>query len=135
MRFLILCTLVVAGTCRAEDCTPTALVSSYDDAGKPTDIVPWQPQYMDAPSWDIERGDPPLSISAAVSKATDWEKKKTKRNDIRVFSVSLMPAGCVDKWAYWVHFTPASGGATLNPSMVIVLMDGTVVGERVPVAK
>ena len=129
MRFLILCaTLAVAGTGHAEDCTPRSLAESYDDAGRPTDTIPWQPQYIDAPSWNIEQGEPPLSLSAAVTKALDWERKKTKRNDIRVSSISLMSAGCTDKWAYWIHFMPSQAGEMPKPSMVIVLMDGTVVG-------
>jgi len=136
MRLLILCaSLGIAGTAIAEDCTPRSLAYSYDDAGKMTDTIPWQPQYNDAPSWNVEQGEPPLSISGAVNKALAWEKKNTKRNDIHVFNVSLMPGGCPDKWVYWVHFTSTAGGDQPNPSMVIVLMDGTVVGERVAVKK
>jgi hypothetical protein len=70
-----------------------------------------------------------------VSKALDWEKKKTKRNDIRVLSVSINSGGCTDKWVYWVHFMPSAGGEMPKPGMVVVLMDGTVIGERVAVKK
>lgn len=136
MRFLVLCvTLAATGQCYADDCVPRSLVDAYDEDGTPTDVIPWQPQYIDAPSWNIEQGEPPLSISSAVNKALDWIKKKTKRSDIRVLSVSLNSAGCADKWVYWVHFMPSSSGEMPKPSMVVVLMDGTVVGKRVPVVK
>jgi hypothetical protein len=58
VRFVILfATLALTGKCYAENCTPRSLVDAYDEAGTPTDVIPWQPQYIDAPSWNIEQGE------------------------------------------------------------------------------
>src|SRR5687767_12521780 len=135
MRVAVGCVLLsLAGTCGAAECNPTSLLESYSDDGKVAATIPWQPQYLDAPSWNIEQGEPPLPISTAISKALAWAKTKNKREDIHVGNVSIWPGGCPDKWSYLIHFKAKELGAKLAADSALVLMDGTVLGT-VPVKK
>jgi hypothetical protein len=144
MRIALLPFLLAAVTTSAlaggPDCGDHPVMTAMKDDGTAIGIVISEEQRKRSPTWNIESGEPPLSISKAVAAAKAWGKKTyTRYDDVRIHSVSLSPIGCFsvkDKWYYLVNFSPIIDGNSVYGSgyFAAVLMDGTVVGP-VPVKR
>lgn len=122
------------------DCGDHPVMTTTKDDGTTIGIVISDEQRKKSPAWEIESGEPPLSISKAVAAATDWGKKTyTRFDDVRIHSISLSSIGChsvKDKWYYLVSLSPIIDGNAVYGSgyFAAVLMDGTVIGP-VPVER
>jgi len=85
------------------------------------------------PRWNEGSGDPPLSQRRAIDIAiAQLKRRNLKFEGLELHSVSLtrikeLPVD--GHWFYGVTFSPIAGGVTKPywKSMVLVLMDGTVI--------
>ena len=122
------------------DCGDHPVMTTTKDDGTAVGIVITDDQRRKSPTWNIESGEPPLSISKAIAAAKVWGKKTyTRFDDVRIHSVSLSSIGCYsvkDKWYYLVNFSPIIDGNAVYGSgyFAAILMDGTVIGP-VPVKR
>ncbi len=88
------------------------------------------------PKWNPEAGEPPISISHAVSEVKRWAKSFYSRfDDIEVDRISLSENVCWEvkgRWLYVISLTPIVDGNKLHGSsyMAAVLMDGTIIEPR-----
>lgn len=114
-------------------------IMSFEDPG--SGVASYQvkqSQFDTLPRWNDKKGDPPLSQRKAVDSAVAELKRRNLSIDALVLqSVSLKrikeaPDG---HWFYGITFAPATGGISKPfwKTMVLVLMDGTVVNPVVSV--
>jgi hypothetical protein len=122
------------------DCGDHPVMTTTKADGTTIGVVIKDEQLKKSPTWNIESGEPPLSISKAVTAAKAWGKRTyTRYDDVRIQSISLSAIGCTsvkDKWYYMVHFSPIIDGNAVfgGGYFAAVLMDGTVVGP-IPVKR
>lgn len=130
----------VAAKAGGPSCGDHPVMTTVKEDGTAIGIVITDEQRSRSPTWNIESGEPPLSISKAVAVAKAWGKKTyTRYDDVRIHGVSLSSIGCYsakDKWYYLVNFSPIIDGNAIYGSgyFAAVLMDGTVIGP-VPVKR
>jgi hypothetical protein len=137
---LLLCVTVLTAHASPPDCGNHPVLTTTKADGTAIGIVISDAQIGKAPTWSIESGEPPLSISKAVAAAKAWGKKTyTRYDDMRIESISLNSLGCSsskNQWYYVVNFSPIIDGNVLfgGSYFAAVLMDGTVIGP-VPVKR
>ena len=143
MRAIVLVLVAVASLgahAQSRECGNHPVLTTTKEDGRTIGIIISDEQRRKAPNWNIDSGEPPLSISKAVVAAKAWAKKTyTRYDDVQIQSISLSSFGCSsmkDKWYYTVSFTPIiDGNAVFSGGyFAAVLMDGTVVGP-VPVKR
>ena len=105
------------------DCGNHPVMMATKDDGTTIGIVITDEQRKKSPTWNIESGEPPLSISKAAAAAKAWGKKPyTRYDDVRIHSISFSSIGCTSESVFGSGYFAA------------VLMVGTVVGP-VPVKR
>lgn len=93
----------------------------------------------DAPLWNLEREDPPLSLRKAAEIARASMRRYVKKaNDMSVERIELRPLG-VDKWVYMVAFYCWEGACEDKAGRyfrIYLKMDGSVIEPEIkPVPK
>lgn len=89
--------------------------------------------FAETPSWKSEEGEPPISVSRAVSVArSNLSRFVVGAEKFKLEHLLLMPAGN-DKWFYKISFVSydAPNGASLTRQFsIIVKMDGTLLEPK-----
>ena len=143
MRIVLLSLLITTtsvANAASPECGNHPVITITKTDGTAIGIVISDEQWKKAPRWKVEAGEPPLSLSKAISIAKAWAKKTyTRYDDVTIEGVDLNAHGCAttrDQWYYLVHFSPIMDGQRLFGGSYIaaVLMDGTVVGP-IPVKR
>jgi hypothetical protein len=105
-------------------------------AGTATFLVK-RSQLNSLPRWNDRKGEPPLSQRKAVDIAlAELKRRNLSLESLELHSVSLTrikEVSVEDLWFYGVTFSPIAGGVSKPywKSMVLVLMDGSVVNPAV----
>jgi hypothetical protein len=134
MRHFLSVLLLTCCSWAQADCGSRAVMSTTRDDGTKIGVVISDAQFMKAPAWSPDEGDPPISIAQVVKISSAWAKENFKRFDsVQIRSISLSEVGCASSkrsWYYLVHFTPILDGSRVYTGghFAGVLMDGTVIG-------
>lgn len=89
-----------------------------------------------AQTWEINNGEPPLSISQAITIVQEWAETFYERYDsVKVSNLRLQEFGCGEArhhWLYVFNLTPVIDGHKLygGAYMAAVTMSGKVIEPR-----
>lgn len=119
----------------AGSCEDFPIYSVRDMDGTQHAIVVSGKKIENTPSWTPGSGEPPLSLSDAISKALAWAKKTyTRFDNVLIEDIEVRRYGCSsqNRWYYLVAFAPVIEGGSVRGIgyFAAVLMDGTVIGPQ-----
>ena len=88
-----------------------------------------------SPEWKIDEGDPPLSISSAVTLVKKWSVVFYPRFDsVNISSFKMVGSACwtlKNQWVYVFTLTPVIDGNELHGAYIVaVTMNGTILEPR-----
>jgi hypothetical protein len=127
----ILCVALPAFAQRPQ--CPQALLAMQPVFNATTTIVAGPEQFASVPKWDLDHGEPPLSIGKAVSAArASLQGDASSGNKISIYRVGIFPVPCREMeghWYYRVDYSQTNQATPLapfSPKVAVVLMDGSV---------
>tara|TARA_R110002073_G_scaffold329152_2_gene511184 strand:- start:777 stop:1211 length:435 start_codon:yes stop_codon:yes gene_type:complete len=125
--------LFSATTAFAYKCGDSAFTSTTTQDGKKVGLFASAKDFEGAKEWDVNSGEPPLSISQAVSIVTEWSKGfYTRFDSVSVNSFRMQEYGCWDAKGHWLYvfdLSPIIDGNKLHGGayMAAVTMAGKVI--------
>ena len=117
-------------------CGESSFYSTTKKDGTKIGLFATDNDFEGTPKWNIQKGEPPLSISSAVNLVNEWsETFYTRFDSVKVNSFRLQEAGCwrqKGNWIYVFDLTPVIDGNELHGSgyMVAVTMAGKILPPR-----
>ncbi|MDQ2076384.1 hypothetical protein [Marinimicrobium sp. ABcell2] len=128
--------LAISSSVFAYECGDRAFTSTRTQDGSSIGLFASAEDFEGAEKWDINSGEPPLSVSQAVSIVTEWAEGFYHRFDsMAVKSVRIQEYGCWDARGHWLYvfsLSPVIDDNRLHGSgyMAAVTMSGKVIEPR-----
>ncbi|WP_299599717.1 hypothetical protein [uncultured Microbulbifer sp.] len=119
-------------SCFAGSCGESPLISTANADGKKVGIFAKSGDFEESLKWDINHGEPPLSISKAVGIVQAWSKNYYSKFDtVLVHSFNMQEFTCWGRTGHWLYvfqLIPVIDGNRLFSSsyMAAVTMSGKV---------
>ena len=132
--YAILVSIFVSAQSFASACGDHPFYASHENDGRKIGLFANSDDFLNSPTWDIDDGEPPLSISVAVSLVKNWAKDfYPKFDSVSISTVGLQRLGCWDLANHWVYvfsLAPVIDGNTLYGGGYVVAV--TMAGKIVP---
>ena len=122
--------------CTTFACGDRPIYSTTDENGSTVGLFLSDSDFANVPNWNPGEGEPPLSISSAVSHALSWATSRySKYDSVKVSGISMAWYRCSARpamWYYKIDLTPIIDGNDVRDSgaWVAVLFDGKTIGPR-----
>jgi hypothetical protein len=136
LKIATILTLASASPVFAYKCGDSPFTSTRTQDGKKIGLFATAKDFLGADKWDINSGEPPLSISQAIAIINEWSKGFYTRFDSMVVnSFRVQEYGCWDAKGHWLYvfdLSPIVDGNKLHGGayMVAVTMSGKVIEPR-----
>ena len=134
--YVIFAAMIVSVQCFASACGDHPFYATHESDGGKVGLFGNSDDFKNSPKWDIDDGDPPLSLSGAVSLVKSWAKDfYPKFDSVAVSTVGLQRMGCwdlSDHWVYIFSLAPVIDGKKLygNGYVVAVTMAGNILPPK-----
>ena len=137
--FLTIITILILASATpsfAYKCGDSPFTSTRTQDGKKIGLFATSKDFEGTEKWDINNGEPPLSISQAISIVTEWSKGfYTRFDSVAVNSFRVQEYGCWDAKGHWLYvfdLSPIIDGNKLHVGayMVAFTMSGKVMEPR-----